>query len=75
MKQREPKTPNQKQVAALRRFAEHEGRRWKEALRQSWSSGCYPWQVRNAPNDLASLQQVRNQFGPGWLKNMRLASL
>ncbi len=71
----DPKKPTREQVEALRRFADREGRQWKAELRLAWRSGCYPWHVRYSPNDEAYLQQVRNQLGQGWLKNMRLADL
>jgi hypothetical protein len=71
----EPKTPTREQVAALRRFADREGRQWKAKLRQAWRSGRYPWHVRYSPNDEAYLQQIRNIFGQDWLKNLRLGDL
>ena len=58
------------QVAALRTFATANGRRWKAALRLAWETGRYD--DFNGTDDSASLQQVRNAFGPSWLKAFRL---
>ncbi len=58
--------PTPEQLAALRQFARLEGRTWKSALRESWMNGVYRSDV-----DSASLQQVRNAFGPSWLVRFR----
>ena len=55
-------TPTNEQLDALGNFAANEGRTWKAALRHAWETGDYP-----TGSDSASLQQVRNAFGPGWL--------
>ena len=55
-------TPNATQLQALKTFAAENGRSWKAALREAWLTGNYP-----AGSDSASLQQVRNTFGPSWL--------
>ena len=55
------------QLAALQTFARENGRNWKSALRHSWETGDY---CTNA--DSASLQQIRNTFGPSWLVRFRL---
>ena len=55
------------QEAALERFARENGRRWKAELNYIWMTGRY----QDNP-DACYLQQVRNQFGPGWLVKYRL---
>lgn len=61
------KRPTMEQMEALRAFASTHGRNWKSVLRDSWMSGIYPTDC-----DSASLQQVRNAFGPSWLVRFRL---
>jgi len=56
------------QLQALVAFAAKHGRNWKTPLRDAWMSGIYP----DADADNASLQQVRNQFGPTWLVKFSL---
>ena len=53
------------QLAALRTFAQANGRSWKFKLNHAWSTGRY--QDYNGTDDYGSLQQVRNRFGPSWL--------
>jgi hypothetical protein len=60
-------TPTTEQLQALKDFARLHGRTWKSQLRESWMSGIYPFGV-----DTASLQQVRNGFGPSWLVRFSL---
>jgi hypothetical protein len=55
------------QFAALQQFAAAQGRRWKSELRHAWETGDYP-----SDCDSASLQQVRNTFGPSWLVRFQL---
>lgn len=50
------------QLAAVRAFAEQNGRTWKAALRSVWETGNY-----SRIDAAAELQQVRNAFGPRWL--------
>jgi len=59
--------PTAEQVAALVTFAAHEGRTWKQALNDCWTTGYYPVFTQRADID-GLLQQVRNTFGPSWLK-------
>jgi hypothetical protein len=58
------KTPTAEQLAALRTFANDNGRNWKSALNHAWSTG--DWSHDYADNS-GLLQQVRNQLGPRWL--------
>ncbi len=57
---------------ALCRFAGYEGRQWKSSLAQCWRNGCYPWHVKNTPNDESYLQQIRNHQGSSWLQKCQL---
>jgi hypothetical protein len=68
------KTPNIDQLAAIIRFADAHGRNWKSKLSDCWLIGYYPaMAIIDCDNgDDALLQQVRNQFGPSWLKSFRL---
>lgn len=59
------------QANALVNFANVHGRTWKQSLRHAWETGVYPAIVK----DTASLQQIRNAFGPSWLVRLRLADL
>jgi hypothetical protein len=53
------------QFAALRTFADANGRDWKSKLNHAWSSGRY--RDYNGTDNYGYLQQVRNTFGPSWL--------
>lgn len=57
-----PRTLNAEQLGALADFAAYHGRNWKRALNDAWSTGNY-----GCADDIGSLQQVRNIFGPSWL--------
>lgn len=64
------KQPTAAQRAALIRFAERNGRNWKDRLREVWFNGRYGDEFRYGDGthaDACYLQQVRNQFGPVWL--------
>jgi hypothetical protein len=64
--------PTSEQLAALRDFAAEWGRQWKAELRSVWETGNYSYRDQDiAP----ALQQVRNQFGPAWLKRFQFAKL
>lgn len=57
------------QYAALRRYAEKHGRRWKSRLSSDWASG------RDAEQpDGAYLRQIRNTLGPDWLTGFRMTN-
>jgi hypothetical protein len=53
------------QLAALRTFADANGRSWKSKLNAAWSTGRYA--DYNGADEYGSLQQIRNTFGPAWL--------
>ena len=53
------------QLNALRSFARANGPRWRLALNDAWSTGNY--HRYSGAGDSASLQQIRNTFGPTWL--------
>lgn len=63
-------TPTADQIAAVKAFAELNGRTWKQALRYAWYSGDYRYAYGKV--DTALLQQLRNNFGPRWLNAFRL---
>lgn len=58
------------QVNALRDFERRNGRYWKSKLHDIWMTGDYGYE-----DDSASLQQIRNQFGPSWLVKFKFSSL
>ncbi|MDH0342041.1 hypothetical protein [Chromobacterium haemolyticum] len=49
------------QRAALITFRAQNGRSWKQKLNDGWLKAAYP----------GPLQQIRNQFGPEWLANLK----
>lgn len=59
--------PNAEQLAAVRAFAEKYGKDWKNKLSIAWSRGTDD----REPNG-ALLRQLRNNFGPEWLKKFKL---
>jgi hypothetical protein len=61
------------QFAALRAFADANGRTWKSALRVAWSTGRY--QDYNGTNAYGDLQRVRNVFGASWLMTFSFAKI
>lgn len=50
--------PTEIQVAALKEYAEANGRTWKAKLLEDWYNGRIM---------TPGLQQIRNTFGPSWL--------
>lgn len=61
------KQPTPEQIEALDDYAKANGRYWKMALRHSWETGSYDrW------DNVATLQQIRNTFGPSWLQSYRV---
>lgn len=58
--------PNREQIAALKTFAAAHGRNWKSELSRYWFSGWGEYGYERA--EVAYLQQLRNQFGPQWLR-------
>lgn len=62
-----PRTPNHptvEQLQALQRFANRSGRAWKAHL-------LHVWQQDSIGPDATLLRQVRNEFGPTWLRSTR----
>lgn len=57
------------QLAALRTFADANGRLWKSNLNVCWSTGRY--RDYNGTENYGYLQSVRNEFGPSWLVKFR----
>ena len=55
------------EVFALESFRNAHGRCWKEALRDCWSTGRY-----SSADDSATLQVLRNELGPMWLKGYQV---
>jgi YD repeat-containing protein len=62
--------PTADQVAAVAAFATRHGRSWRAELAAAWLSG----RDANEP-DGHLLRQVRNRFGPRWLRDVTLAEL
>lgn len=60
------RTLDDEQHAALQRFADRHGARWKYQLKLAWAAGR-----DDREEDGALLRQVRNQFGPTWLSSRR----
>lgn len=58
------------QLGALQRFAQAHGRSWKRKLSDAWFDGT---DARGS--DGPYLRQVRNEFGPSWLKAFRFPEL
>lgn len=58
--------PSAEQLAALQRFANQHGRRWKSELSTAWSTGR-----DDTLPDGPLLRQVRNGLGPQWLFSMK----
>jgi len=58
--------PSPQQLAALKTFASRHGRQWKRALNNAWLDGS---DAREPDGHL--LRQIRNHFGPQWLKRYR----
>ena len=54
-------TPTTEQLEALEAYAAKNGRTWKQALMNDWMHG----------RTQGPLQQVRNTFGPSWLKRFQ----
>ena len=52
-------------LEALDVFARNHGRTWKYQLNERWADGAC-----TGPHDHL-LRQVRNQFGPNWLRRFR----
>lgn len=64
--------PDREQAAAVVRFAERHGGRWKADLHVCWMRAAYPDTLEG---DKALLQQVRNECGPLWLEKVTLKDL
>lgn len=54
--------PTTEQWEALKAYAAEHGRTWKYQLWQEWQEGT----------DSGLLRQVRNQFGPRWLRLVKM---
>lgn len=57
------------QIAALRAFAKHEGRKWKDTLNMTYWYNARLWRDPfNYNSDVGSiLHGLRNTHGPSWL--------
>lgn len=62
MKTNDTQTLTAEQMTALVAFANKHGADWKEDLLDGWRNAAYP----------CVLQQIRNQFGPVWLRQFEL---
>jgi len=63
--------PSVEQLSALQEFATITGRCWKAELGACWRTGKYPTTI--SINCSSYLQQVRNQFGHGWLIKFKIS--
>jgi hypothetical protein len=61
------------QLAALRTFADANGRYWKMKLNHAWMTGRY--RDYSGTEQDGCLQQVRNTFGPSWLDAFAFANV
>jgi len=57
------------QQEAIRLYAEEKGRNWKSKLSDEWLVARYVWKH---PDKSHLLQQVRNSFGPSWLRSVQI---
>lgn len=60
------------QQEALKAYSEKNGKAWKEKLNIAWTTGSYKGV---GSQQSALLQQVRNQFGPEWLAELKTENL
>jgi hypothetical protein len=63
------------QRAALLAYAAENGRSWKSKLNADWQFARARVYSRAEEDYRAELQQVRNQFGPGWLHKVTLKEI
>lgn len=61
--------PTIEQWEALKAYAAEHGRTWKAQLHDEWMNAC---QGISDPDQQALLQQIRNTFGPRWLRRIRI---
>lgn len=66
-----PRQLSHKQLAAVNAFRDAQGRYWKSKLSTLWANGDYRRYGLDI-DQFAMLQQVRNQFGPNWLKSVKV---
>jgi len=59
--------PTPEQLTALSQYAAEHGRNWKSDLNADWVEARACINGEHSPE----LQQVRNNFGPGWLIKFR----
>jgi hypothetical protein len=58
--------PTPEQLAVLKRFQDHFGKNWKQAMRDAWEGFI------QAGSFQPEVQQLRNTFGPRWLNAYRI---
>jgi hypothetical protein len=56
------------QLSALKKYADHEGRKWKKHLAGDWMDGFLTARLFMSRDEQSLLQQLRNSHGPTWLK-------
>ena len=64
----EPLALTREQRAAVLSFEQKHGDDWKDKLSSAWTTGKYKGMDKEQS---ASLQQVRNNFGPEWLADLK----
>jgi hypothetical protein len=60
------KQPNDEQMAALQRFAQLNGRRWKTVLWTAWINGSYRYVIAQDGDDKQAIALARNDDGDQW---------
>ena len=60
--------PTAEQVAALAAYAAWAGDDWKDRLASDWMRAGSEWD-----GEWAHLQQLRNNFGPSWLREVNIS--
>lgn len=65
--------PNAEQIAALKAFADHHGRRWKSILSDVFWYNARLWTGAKGDDQRIGsvLHGIRNQFGPSWLQSFK----
>jgi hypothetical protein len=55
------------QILAIGAFVDRYGRRWKTHMRRVWEGGAADFR----PEHIPAVRQLRNDFGPSWLKDFK----
>ena len=63
------------ELALLRYLHAKLGRRLKPMLCRAWENGIYDAAIVSKPEEEAILQQLRNNYGPRWLADLKMSEL